>query len=284
VSVNARTPLRAPDVGRMAEIERRIQQAEPEQAELRTRMDVARSRFWAAMARYDDVDRDVVTEHRRRVEFEEAGKEHLAAYSAWWAAEAPVSELRHEWLQLQIVRGFLPHCAVCERTVGPVYFEFDSTDPAQTLCMGCFDWACDHDPESGRRPPSHWVELVAAEARDHENARRQAGEQPTEGHCWHCGEPADDLRGWEPEYGSAQVKLKVASLVPDATQPELGDVCLLCVDHDLELFDRWATIERTLCDPVKRRHERALHRFVMGPAPPLSPIVATNPSGRGAGR
>jgi hypothetical protein len=94
----------------------------------------------------------------------------------------------------------------------------------------------------------------------------------------------DDLNGCEPEYQHADVTLKVASLVPAGSLPEVGVVCLLCVDHDLELFDRWATIERTLCDPVKLRHERALHRFVIGPAPPPSPIVAANRSGRGAGR
>jgi hypothetical protein len=283
MSVNEGTPLRAPDVGRMAEIERRIQQAEPELAVLRNCLDAAESRFAAAMVRYDE---DAVMEPGRPAEFDAAGKEHRAAYRAWSAAEAPVSALRAEWLQLQVVRGFLPRCAICERTVGPLYLEFGSADPAQALCLGCFDWASDHDPESGRRPPSYWIDLVGTEAREHENARRgeQAGDSAAERHCWHCGGSVADLDGWEPEYQHADVTLKVASLVPASSLPELGDVCLLCVDHELELFDRWATIERTLCDPVKRRHERALHRFVLGPAPPPLPIATANHSGRGAGR
>ena len=239
------------------------------------------------MQGYEHVaDLDLVTERRLRTEVHRADKEHQAAYAAWSAAEAPVRELRDEWLQLQILRAFMPSCAVCEGTVSAVHFEFSAADPAQALCLDCFDWACDHDPTPAGRPPSHWVQRVASEAREYENARRrhQPGEPAATRRCWHCGESADDLRGWEPEYGSTAVTLKVASLVRAGTQPELGAVCLLCVDHDLELFDRWATIERTLCDPVQRRHERTLHRFVMGPAPPSTPIVAAYQPARGAGR
>jgi len=115
MSTNETTPLRAPEVRRMAEIERRIRQAEPELAALRNRLDAAEFRFAATMARYDE---DASMEPRPRAEFDAARQEHHAAYRAWSAVAAPVGALRAEWLQLQVVRAFLPRCAICERTVG----------------------------------------------------------------------------------------------------------------------------------------------------------------------
>jgi hypothetical protein len=56
--------------------------------------------------------------------------------------------------------------------------------------------------------------------------------------------------------------LLVAAVGGTGTWPELGQVCLRCVDHDLELLGRWAEIERDLCDPTRRRYERALVRFI----------------------
>lgn len=59
-----------------------------------------------------------------------------------------------------------------------------------------------------------------------------------------------------------RVVLKVAAVVPAGTSPELGEVCLLCLDRDVGLFERWKGIEQDVCDPDRRRHDRALHRFV----------------------
>ena len=45
MSANNRTPLRAPEVGRMAEIEEAIRQAQPELAMLSSRLDAAQDHF-----------------------------------------------------------------------------------------------------------------------------------------------------------------------------------------------------------------------------------------------
>ncbi len=170
---------------------------------------------------------------------------------------------------------------MCEQVVGPVYFQLGRDERPPALCLACLDsWACEYDPASGCRPPSYWVDQIAQEARERETARRQEQPEqqrlrvlgpdevpPAERPCWHCAGPVDDLGEMEHLYAGEgtfppRVVLKVAALVPMETSPEEGEVCLLCVDRDLELFGRWLEIERDLCDPARLRHERALHRFV----------------------
>ena len=123
-------------------------------------------------------------------------------------------------LQLQVVRSFLPFCAMCDQTVGPIWLEMGSDHRPPALCLDCFDgWACDHDPGSGRRPPSHRTALTAQEARERETAGRLDQPEQLRRPCWHCGEPVNDLGDAEGAYQGAQVVLKVAALVPSGTSP-----------------------------------------------------------------
>lgn len=232
-----RTPLLEPDVTRMTVIEQELDTLQPRLGELRARMEAIRHGGDGAW---------------------------LAALQAWRVADGEAFALRDEWLQLQVVRSFLPICAMCEQMVGPTYLEIGPDQSPPALCLDCFDvWACDHDPAGGRRPPSHWIRLTTQEARERETARRwdqpgRHGRRP----CWHCGEGVNDLGDAEGDFRGAQVVLRVAALAPSGTSPEIGQVCLLCVDHETGLLERWAEIERDLCDPARLRHERALHRWV----------------------
>jgi hypothetical protein len=177
--------------------------------------------------------------------------------------------------------------------VAPVHLVLGRDERPPALCLSCFDtWFCDYQPESGRKPPSHWITLTAQEARERESGRRQwpveqlqlrvlgTDEAPPEPRparsCWHCSGPVDDLGDLEHLYvrrgdhEPARVVLKVVALVTEGTQPEVGELCLLCLDRDLELHERWARVEDDLCDPARLRHERALHRWVWRGAPPLA--------------
>jgi hypothetical protein len=281
-------PLRAPDVSRMEELERQLGADMARTAELWATVEAARGPWLEAEERLDRYDLepnpDPALWRQLRAEVERTRTASRAAQDAWREAEAPEHARRVEWLQLQIVRGFLPRCALCERTVAPVYFELGRERPP-ALCLDCFDtWFMEHDPDSGRKPPSHWLQVIAQEARDLESERRQqpqpeqmplhvlgadevAPEPPPARPCWHCGGPVGDLGDLEDLYTSRaglvpRVVLKVVALVPEGTQPEIGEVCLLCLDHDLELHERWAEIETKLSDPGQRRNERALHQWV----------------------
>lgn len=265
--------LLTPDVSRVAEIEQQLAALAPRLRELEAGIEAARGPREAAMYRLYDFDHDEAAEARLRAELAAADRAWRSAVEAWRAAEGPAFALREEWLQLQVVRSFLPPCAMCDEAVDPAYLELGCDGSPPALCLGCFDsWACDHDPRSGQRPPSHWIALTAQEAREMETARRQeSGETSPDSSsarpCWHCGGPVDDLGGLEATYAGdgslpPRVVLKVAAVVPAGTSPELGEVCLPCLDRDLELFGRWKGIERDLCDSARRQHERALHRFV----------------------
>jgi hypothetical protein len=192
------------------------------------------------------------------------------------ADDATAFTLRDEWMQLQVVRALMPICALCEKGVGPVYLEVGGETQPPALCLSCFDlWACDHDPASDRLPPSRSLQVMAQEAREREADRRQGQEPAPARPCWHCGGSVDD-----PE--PSRVMLKAAALVPNSTTPEVGEICLPCLDHDLGLGKRWARIERDLCDPQRLRHERAPHRCASRAAPP--PAHLNQPTLRPAGR
>jgi hypothetical protein len=287
-------PLRAPDVARMEELERALAADMARTAELWATVEAARAPWLEAEDHLDHYDLEANPDpalwRQLRAEVERTRTASRAAQDAWRAAEAPEHARRVEWLQLQVVRGFLPRCAMCERIVGPVYLELGRDRQPPALCLDCFDsWACEYDPTPDRQPPSHWLQLTAQEARELETARRQEQPEPPtlrvlrpdevpaepapDRPCWHCGGPVDDLGDMESTYAMApaypgrgaappRVVLKVAALVPEGTQPEVGEVCLLCLDKDLELFGRWAEIEHNLCDPGRRQLERALHHFV----------------------
>jgi hypothetical protein len=282
-------PLREPDVSRMEQLERALAEEMARSAALLAAIDAARAPWeaaWERLNRYDlDVNPDPARWRQLQADVERAWADVMVAQDAWRTAVEPEHEHRVEWLQLQVVRGFLPPCVLCGRTVGPAYLVLGRDEHPPALCLACLDsWACDYDPDAGRRPPSHWVELVAREARERETARRQqpsalaplrvlgrheiAPERSPARPCWHCGETVEDLGGREhlyvgrDDHEPPMVVLEVAALVPEGTQPEIGEVCLLCLDHDLELHERWPTIERDLCDPVRLRHERALRHFV----------------------
>jgi hypothetical protein len=279
-------PLRAPDVSRMEELERTLAVEMARSAELLAAIDAAQVP-WERVNQYDvESAPDLTVWRQLQAEADRAWSAVQAAQDAWRAAVAPEHEHRVEWLQLQVVRGFLPRCALCQRTVGPVYLEVGREERPPALCLDCFDtWFCDYQPDSGRKPPSHWITLTAQEAREQESGRRLQAppeqaqlrllgpdeappEPPPARPCWHCGGPVDDLGDLEHLYvrrgghEPARVVLKVAALVPEGTQPEIGEVCLLCLDKDLELQERWAEIERDLGDPARRRHERELRRWV----------------------
>jgi hypothetical protein len=292
-------PLRPPDLSREAEFERAAAAGRLGDDEL-----------WAAavatdaplQAAHDRLDRhldqatpDRETRQRLQAELEAARQAWNEATETWRRSAQSTTTARHDWLQLQAIRALAPRCALCDRAAGPVYFELGRAERPPALCLACFDtWFCEYEEDSsGRRPPSHWVQLIAQEARDQETGRRQQPDQaqlrvlgPDEDPaapaparpCWHCGGDVDDLGDLENLYvgregrsraaqGAAgapppHVVLKVAALVPMAIWPEIGEVCLVCADQELELFDRWAEIERDLCDPARRRHERGLRRFV----------------------
>jgi hypothetical protein len=166
--------LLAPDVTRMAVIEQQLAAVAPRLRELQAGIEAAQGPREAAMRRLYDLEHDQTTEAQRRAEFATADRAWQAAVEAWRTAEGPAFALREEWLQLQVVRSFLPRCAMCEEVVGPVYLELGRDGEEAALCLDCFDsWACDHDPQSGQRLPSHWLALTAQEARELETARRQ---------------------------------------------------------------------------------------------------------------
>jgi hypothetical protein len=266
--------LLAPDGARMAVIEQQLAAMTLHLLELQARIEATRGPREAAMRRLYDLDHDQAMEVHLRAEFATADRAWQAAVEASRTAEEPAFALREEWLQLQVVRSFLPPCVMCEEVAGPVYLELGRDGENAALCLDCFDsWACDYDSQSGQRPPSHWLTVTAQEARERETVRRQEpaetpADAPSARPCWHCGGPVDNLDGWEATYAGdgtipPSVALKVAAVVPVGTSPEVGEVCLLCLDRDLELFGRWKGIERDLCDPAGLRHERVLHRFVL---------------------
>ncbi len=260
--------LLAPDIDRMAVIEQQLAAIKPRLHELEARIEATRGPREAGMHRLYDLDHDDATEAHLRVEAASADRAWQAAVEAWRTAEGPAFALREEWLQLQVVRSFLPRCAMCEEGVGPIYLELGRDGDTPSLCLGCLD-TCEGDPRSGRRPPSYWMALTAQQARELETARRQESGATTPHSssarlCWHCGGPVDDLGGMDATSRhdgtvAARVVLKVAAIVSAGTSPELGEVCLRCLDRDVGLFERWKGIEQDLCDPDRRGHERALH-------------------------
>ncbi len=146
--------LLAPDVGRMAEIEQQLAAMAPRLREFEARIEAARAPRAAAMHRLYDLDHDEAVEAKLRVEFATADRALRAAVEAWRAAEGPAFALREEWLQLQMVCNFLPACAMCYETVGPVHLEPGRDAGAAVLCLDCFDTGpatTTPGPEGGRR-------------------------------------------------------------------------------------------------------------------------------------
>jgi hypothetical protein len=282
-------PLRAPDLSREDEFRRAAAAGKPGDEKLWAAAVAADAPLQAAHERLDrhldQANPDRGTRQRLEAELAAAQWVWSEATEAWRRDGEDSTNVRHDWLQLQAIRVFAPRCALCDRSAGPVWFELGRDARPPALCLACFDtWFAAYENDgSGRRPPSHWVQLIAQEARDAETDRRQQPEKvqlrvlgpdeepplpPPARPCWHCGGAVDDLGDLEGLYiGRAgglppRVALKVAALVPMATQPEIGEVCLLCADKDLELLARWVEIEGDLCDPASLRHERGLHRFV----------------------
>lgn len=281
-------PLRAPDVGRMADIEQQLAEIEPRLRELTARVEAARGLRDAAKRRLDDLDHDRPIDTQLRAELATADARWRAAFEAWREADAPTFALRDEWLQLQVVKSFLPRCAVCEQVVGPSYLEVEPDDRRATLCLDCFDgWVCGYDPGSGQRRPSHSIEELARAARDCESERRCEVGPSTKGACWHCGDRVDDV-----------VALRVTALVPAGTIPAVGDVCQPCLDWYSAVDGRWSQIARNLCEPARPRHQRAEYHWLLhGPGsrtraadlpaarPPLGSLSECNSPSRGpAGR
>ena len=135
--------LLAPDIARMAVIEQQLAALTPRLRELQARIEATRGPREAAMHRVYDLEHDEATEARLRAEFATADRAWQAAVDAWRAAEAPAFALREEWLQLQVIRSFMPPAQCARRW------------RARSI------WS---SAEAGRRLPSAWTASTAGPA------------------------------------------------------------------------------------------------------------------------
>jgi hypothetical protein len=177
------------------------------------------------------------------------------------------SKLRHEWPQMQVVAHFMPFCMVCERPVGAVHLVCGGRD---RLCLDCFDAWADPDLETMEEdtPASFELDRLAEEARERESARRQTlveeegaqlrvvgdeevpQESDAERRCWRCG-GSTTRAPLGHEWDAVEITLGVMALVPNASQPAEGRVCLGCLAWEVGRQD-WKALGQVLQDPGRR--------------------------------